>query len=134
MYVALCRRDILCRIFILYICHEYLCCIFWMRILAKYMYKYHIHNNTWKHSRKYFMLMGKGACADALVGNRITCLECVYEMISMSMPAYSRVCYADVEMRRCKKGKATQLLAPSYMIYVLMLACQQVCYAEVEMR
>ena len=104
--MALCRWDILCRIFILYICREYLCRIFWMRILAKYIYKYHIHNNTWKHSHEYFMLMGKGAGTDVPVGNRITCLGCVYEMISMLMPACQRVCYADVETCWCEKWKS----------------------------
>ena len=77
-----------------------------MRILAKYIYKYHIHSNTWKCSREYFMLMGKSASADAPVGNRITCLGCIYEMISMSMPACQQVCYADVEMCRCEKWKS----------------------------
>ena len=52
------------------------------------------------------MLMGKGAGANALVGNRITCLGRIYEMIFMSMPACRRVCYADVETRWCKKWKS----------------------------
>ena len=77
-----------------------------MRILAKYIYKYHIHNNTWKCSGKYFMLMGKGAGADVPVVNRIMCLGCIYEMISMLIPACWQVCYADVEMCQCEKWKS----------------------------
>ena len=77
-----------------------------MRILAKYIYKYHIHNNTWKLSREYFMSMCHGASADALVANRITCFVCLYKMISMSMLACWQVCYADVEMYRWEKWKS----------------------------
>ena len=113
MYVALCRWDILCRIFILYICHEYLCHIFWMRILAKYIYKYHIHNNTWKRSRKYFMLMWKGTGGQQNYVFRMRLRNDFYVNASMSV---SMLCWhGDAPVRKMEKPHNYLLLHTWFM-------------------
>ena len=93
-------------IFVVNIYAVYLYHIFWIRFLVKYIYKYQIHNNTWKLSGEYFMSKCHGAGADEQVGNIIACflmhLE-KYFYVDVSMLASMLCRHGDAPVGKMEK-------------------------------